>query len=329
MNYRKAASLTGIIVVVFLVAACGDSAPTSTLAPTIAVDTPAPTDAPAPTPTSAPIAETPTPTVTLTPTSEETTPTPPPNPAQLYFSLKDDRTLGDLNVANEDVVAFDGASFSIFFDGSDVGLNPFAVDGFAIAGENLFLFSFTDDITIPGIDGITDDSDIVQFTATSMGDVTAGTFSLYFDGSDVDLNQDGEDLDAIELLPDGRILLSTTNGLRVAEQSGADEDVFAFTPTSLGEDTAGSWEMYLDASDIGLGSVTEEINGFAVDASGDLYMSASGRFSVDPISGTHEDVLQCQDPTIGGKAACGSFALFFDGGEHGLDDDDLSAVELP
>ena len=329
MNYLKLSSLAGIIVVLLLVVACGSSEPTSTLAPTIAVDTPTPTDAPAPTPSSTPIAETPTPADTPAPTSEEATSTPPAKPAQLYFSLKDDKTLGDLNVASEDIVAFDGASFSVFFDGSDVGLDQFAIDGFAIAGEDIFLFSFADDIPIPGIDGITEDSDIVQFSASSMGDVTAGTFSLYFDGSDVDLSQDGEDLDAIELLPDGRILLSTTNGLRVPDHSGADEDVFAFTPTSLGENTAGSWEMYLDASDIGLGSVTEEINGFAVDASGDLFISTSGRFEVDPVSGTHEDVLQCQDAITGGKAACGSFALFFDGSEHGLDDDDLSAVELP
>jgi hypothetical protein len=275
------------------------------------------------------MADTPTPAATPTPASAEPTTTPPTEPPLLYISLREPRTFGDVDVADEDVVAFDGANFSIVFDGSDVGLEPFAVDGFAIAGEDLFLFSFTDDITIPGIDGITDDSDIVQFTASSLGDVTAGTFRLYFDGSDVDLSQNGEDLDAIELLPDGLILLSTTNGLRVPDHSGADEDVFAFTPTSLGEDTAGSWEMYLDASDIGLGRVTEEINGFAVDGSGDLFMSTSGRFDVDTVSGTHEDVLQCQDPTTGGVATCGSFALFFDGSEHGLDETDVSAVELP
>ena len=39
---------------------------------------------------------------------------------------------------------------------------------------------------------------------------------------------------------------------------GKDEDVLAFTPTSLGDVTSGSWAMYFDGSDVGLAETSGE-----------------------------------------------------------------------
>ncbi|MBL8880873.1 MAG: hypothetical protein JNG88_17300 [Phycisphaerales bacterium] len=121
------------------------------------------------------------------------------------------------NAENEDVVAYDGASqsWNLIFDGSDVGLSTAVIDGMAVLPGGDILLSFADARSIPGITGgpsgstTVDDSDIVRFHPTSLGATTAGTFAFYFDGSDVGLTQNDEDIDAIALLPDGRLLIST------------------------------------------------------------------------------------------------------------------------
>ena len=108
---------------------------------------------------------------------------------------------GGLTVENEDIVAFDGTDFSLFFDGSDVGLAGTNVDSFGVIAANEILLSFSSPETIPGITGTVEDSDIVKFTATQLGDTTSGTFELFFRGSDVGLSPTSEDIDAIDLHP--------------------------------------------------------------------------------------------------------------------------------
>jgi hypothetical protein len=249
-------------------------------------------------------------------------------PVVLYFSLGSGGTVGGVSVANEDIVAFDGTQFSLYFDGSDVGLSSFTIDAFAVTGPSEILLSFTGSGTVGGVS--TDDSDVVRFTATSLGATTAGSFSMYFDGSDVGLTTSDEDVDAIELLSNGHLLVSTTGSVSVSGVSGADEDLLEFTPTSLGPSTAGSWSLYFDGSDVGLSSSSEDVDGLAVDASGNVYLSTTGSFSVNGRSGADEDVFVFTPSSLGSTTA-GTFApaLFFDGSLYGLGGNDLFAIDLP
>ena len=125
--------------------------------------------------------------------------------------------MGGLSVANEDVVFFDGATtFGLAFDGSDVGLSSRRLDAFSWLDADTLLFSLdTDGATLPGITGTIDDSDLVRFDASSLGATTSGTFSLYFDGSDVGLTTNAEDVDAFELLANGQLLVSTEGAVGV------------------------------------------------------------------------------------------------------------------
>ena len=132
--------------------------------------------------------------------------------------------------------------------------------------------SFTTAVSLPGISGTVDDSDIVKFTATQLGDTTAGTFELFFDASDVGLETASEDVDAIELLDDGRLLISTTGDFSVAQLTGQGEDIIALTPTSLGDTTAGTWSLYFDGDDVGLTGVG--VDGISVGDDGDIYLTA-------------------------------------------------------
>jgi len=90
-------------------------------------------------------------------------------PTVLYFSLSSGTTVDGLSVANEDIIAFDGTGFSKYFDGSDVGVGGHRIDGFAIISGDEIIMSFSSSGSVPGISGTVDDSDIVKFTATSLG----------------------------------------------------------------------------------------------------------------------------------------------------------------
>jgi hypothetical protein len=87
--------------------------------------------------------------------------------------------------------------------------------------------------------------------------VTAGGFSLSFDGSDVGLGDAGEDIDATAVDASGHIYLSTLDVFAVPGITGADEDVFVFSPTTLDPPTtAGTFAstLFFDGSSFGLGA---------------------------------------------------------------------------
>jgi len=246
----------------------------------------------------------------------------------LFFSVENNVTLAALEVADEDIVQFDGTDFSLLFDGSDVGLGSATLSAFDVISDTEILMSFSDTVTLSGV-GTVDHSDVVKFTATSLGDQTTGTFSLYLDGSDVDLTRNGEGIDALTLLPDGSLLISTKGVIRVAGVNGADEDIVQFTPTTLGEDTAGSWAFFFDGSDVGLADDNgEDVNAISLTPTGQLMFSTDGGFQALGQSGSNADVALFTASSTG-DVTTGSFdpELFFEGSEFGLFDN-LSGVDL-
>ena len=253
-----------------------------------------------------------------------------PGVPALYLSISSDRRVAGLSAGNEDIIAWHGAAgFSLYFDGSDVGLSSFAIDAFAIQSPTQILMSFTAAGSIPGISGTVDDSDIVRFTAASLGDNTAGSFSLYFDASDVGLTLADEDVDAIELLPSGAFLLSTTGSFSVSGLSGSDKDIFACNSPTTGPSSAcGSLTPYFVGTAVGLSNTNEDVDGLAV-GGGNIYLSTTGGFSVSGLAGSDEDVFICRSPTTGTNTSCSSFSLFFDGSVYGLGRNDIKASDLP
>jgi len=217
----------------------------------------------------------------------------------------------------------------MYFDGSDVGIGGLALSAFAIVDEDEILMSFTSSTSALGI-GTVDDSDIVRFNATSLGSSTAGSFEFYFDGSDVGLSRSSEDIDALELLPNGNLLISTMGSFSASGTSGRDEDLFEFVPASLGPTTVGNWSRYFDGSDVSISRSAEDVDGVAVDAAGDIYLSTIGSFSVSGLSGRDEDIFVFS-PTSTGSTTSGSFSspLFFDGSSEGIASNDVKAFDLP
>jgi subtilisin family serine protease len=232
-------------------------------------------------------------------------------------------------VQNEDIAAYDTGTgvWSLHFDGSDVGVGAFAINALAVLPGGDLLLSFTDAGTIGGISA--DDSDILRFTPTSLGDVTAGTWSMYFDGSDVGLTTTNEDIDGLSIAPDGRLVISTTGSPGVSGLTGLqDEDLMAFSATSLGNTTAGTWSYYLDGSDVGLSTTSDEdVDGVSILPDGLISLSTLGFFSVTGLSGANEDVFDFSATSLGSSTA-GSFSAFFIGVNHGVPGGaDVTAVE--
>jgi hypothetical protein len=100
---------------------------------------------------------------------------------------------------------------------------------------------------VPGIAGTVDDSDIVRFEG-ALGDATTGTFSLYFDGSDVGLTASDHDVDAARAAP-GRADSHLDHGIR----------------RRLGRQPR---------------RLNEDVDAAALDASGTIYLSTLDAFAV-------------------------------------------------
>ena len=90
------------------------------------------------------------------------------------------------------------------------------------------------------------DDDIIRY------DLVSGTWEMFFDGSDVGV---GSDINALELLDDGSLLISFTSQQNIEGIGLVDEsDIVRFIPEQLGPETSGVFEFYFDGSDVGLAS---------------------------------------------------------------------------
>jgi hypothetical protein len=263
---------------------------------------------------------TPTPTNTFTPTV-----TPPYSYHPLYLSLTGSQTIGGVASADEDILKSDGKNWSILFDGSDVGVGGTDLFAFAFFDEDTIFMSFSTAITVNGV-SVTP-QDVVRFEATSLGPNTAGTFYMHVDGSDIGLDSSGESIDALTFLGP-QILFSTTGNSSAQGLSAKDEDVLAFAPTNLGDNTMGFLTMFFDGSDVGLAdSSGEDID--AMDLwDGIVYLSTTGDFAVNGVSGADEDVFSCALTSYGLDTVCNySPTLYFDGSTWGLAANDVDAFQ--
>ena len=237
----------------------------------------------------------------------------------MYLGSSASGAIGGVSFADEDIFRRESSAgaWSLFVDGSDIGLAGTDIDAFELMADGSMLMSFDIDFTLAGF-GPVDDSDILRFTPSSTGDATAGAWEWYFDGSDVGLTKNDEDIDALALLPDGRLLISVFGNVTVPDVSGKDEDLLVFTPSQLGADTSGTWAMYFDGSDVGLADVTtEDIKGVWVNGSGSLYLTTLGSFSVTAISGDGTDIFKCTPGSTGDTTTC-TFSMVWDGSENGF-----------
>lgn len=230
----------------------------------------------------------------------------------LYFTRKNGGSIGGVSFDQQDVIAFDGETFTKYFDASP-WLSRYTIDAFAFLPNDDMLFSLTGAGNVSGINF--DDSDIIRYT------VASNSWSLYFDGSDVGLSLSGEDVDALTVAENGDLIVSTLATANVpGGVTARDEDLIRFSPTTLGANTSGTWSLYTDASDVGFASSSsEDWDAVSLGVNGELFFSTVGNFSVSGLSGADEDVGEFR-PTSLGSSTSGTFVspLTFDGSAFGF-----------
>ena len=174
-------------------------------------------------------------------------------------------------VEDSDLVLFTPSStgsssagtWSFYLDGSDCALttNGEDIDGVCYLDDGTLLMSTLG--TARGGGPTNRDEDVMLFTPTSIGSASGGSWTTFFDGSDVGFsNSGGEDLNAISLDFDGTLLFSTQGTYSGSGSSGADEDVSRFTG-SFGSATSGFAELIFDMSALGI-STSEDIDGLSI-----------------------------------------------------------------
>ncbi len=238
----------------------------------------------------------------------------PSTPTLIYVSSSSSGKVGGIAFNKEDILVYstNTNTWSLYFDGSDVGLAGADLNAFHLQNDGSLLLSLQDaNFSIPSFD-IVQASDIVRFLPTSLGEMTQGNFEWYFDGSDVGLSS-VEGIDAIGFTIEGDLLVSIIVGFQANDIDGADKDLLVFKGSSFGKNTAGIWSLYFDGSDVNLGGPTEDIYGAWLNPNnGDLYLTTLGGFSVAEFSGDTDDIFIFTPNTLGDNTE-GSFDTFWDG----------------
>jgi hypothetical protein len=133
-------------------------------------------------------------------------------------------------------------------------------------------------------------------------------------------------VDAVELLSNGHLIISTAGVYTVGGITAADEDLLEFVPQSLGPTTTGSWIHYLDTSDLGASS--EDVAAVAQDSNGTWLMAFTTDFLLGGTAGDDEDIVEL---TIaqGGSVTIGQWGgLRFDGSAFDLVDREIRAFDV-
>lgn len=216
-------------------------------------------------------------------------------------------TTGGLPFGSQDILKWDGSSWSMWFDGAAAGLTPSGkwkhdVNAFWIpdpAGDDVVI-SFTQNARfVPGITPKVDGMDLVWWDGSA--------FSLWFDGQDVGLTQKTQEkIDSLHVLPGSMspvggsclnyLLISTQGPGRVINPGEpaikfSGEDVLGFCMTNAGENTAGFWTMVLDGSAEGMPrNSTDSIS--VSDDGQTMYLTTRGAFNVGGAAGDHSMVYK-------------------------------------
>lgn len=151
---------------------------------------------------------------------------------------------GPLAVGPADVVRFDGATYTLELAGASAGIPAGArIDALAAAPVGGFLISLDVDADLGGL--AVDDADLVR--------VGAGAAALWLAATDAGIPAE-LDVDGLQLLPNGHLLLTFETGGTILGLDFADEDVLELDP--LGP----SWELAFDGDAAHAGWVAADLD---------------------------------------------------------------------
>ena len=170
---------------------------------------------------------------------------------QFYVSFSEASTSvpGLGKVQDEDIVMWDGAGWSLWFDGTAHGLtsNDLDVDALSVAGGTTY-FSTLGDVRPPGIAGTPDDADVYRYDGGS-------TYTRVWDATAYGL-PGAADVDGLVWIGPGQLYLSFSPTTTTVPGLGKvqDEDVVL--------DRDGAWTVFFDGTAHGLTTDNLDLDAF-------------------------------------------------------------------
>lgn len=143
----------------------------------------------------------------------------------IVLSTNENETLGGLTFEDEDLVEYNpntGVAI-LLFDGDQVFSGEEDIDAVHVSANGTIVLSTEGDATLGGL--TIGDDDLALY------DPDTGTASLLFDGGAL-FSNGFEDIDAVHLLDDGNILLSTLTGATLGGLTFEDGDLVEYNPNS-------------------------------------------------------------------------------------------------
>jgi hypothetical protein len=132
-------------------------------------------------------------------------------------------------------------------DGTDLGLTAGAenIDAISASGVDDYILSTTGNLGVTGF--AANEQDLVLFDPTAIGDPTSGTFSMFLDGSTIDMTTAAEDISGAWVDPGGDIFLSTAGNLISGNHLSDLDDIVILTNPATG-----AFLPYFDGDNEGL-----------------------------------------------------------------------------
>ena len=244
------------------------------------------------------------------------------NLSVFYMSASTSGEINGISYRDEDLLAFDTTdqTWTFLIDGSDIGLGATDINAFHWQTKDSLLMSINRPIDLPGL-GRVDDADILRFVPESLGANTTGRLELFLRGRDIGLESGPDDIDAIALTTDGRLVISLLAGSTVPGNNG----VLAVSDEDLLVRDGDAWEILLDGSAIGLAQGDEDIHALWIDGDG-FQLSTRGDFNMDGLSGDGVDLFRCQ--VSNATQVEGGCIPTLDGSTHGLDSQSIDAFSI-
>ncbi|MDJ0350522.1 IPT/TIG domain-containing protein [Cryobacterium sp. PH29-G1] len=214
-----------------------------------------------------------------------------------YASFSGNVALGGIGtVADEDVVYFDGAAWSLWFDGSAHGIgNNIDLGAVSVVGNTLY-FSTNNNAVPAGAGGSGDNADVYRWNGgssyTRVMDATTGPYNLPNSGGATSATN--PNVDGLIWVDTTHFYLSFSNSTTTVPGLGAvdDEDVVYFNGTA--------WSLYFNGGDHGLSTSSNydlDAIAFATGAlppttppaGQNLYFSTQGNTNPPGVGGTADD----------------------------------------
>ena len=217
-----------------------------------------------------------------------------------------------------------GALFGVsLLQTQGVAAAPAGVQAAVPTPPQIFFLSSSQTVKVDGLTAA--DEDILMLAPGA--NPGQGTFSFFFDGSDVGIAK--TDVDAFEVVDEGAngaILMSFDKPIKMVIDGMAnvlvdDSDIVKFTfAQEPGTNTSGSFTSCFDGSAFELTTGGEDIDAIAFDALGRLVISTQGTAKVNGTSlvAADEDLLALGTGAFTCGAGAGPWSLYLDGSDLAL-----------